>query len=335
MADGGTTELGANMSSEISVALFGAGAMGSNHARVISEHPDFKLQVIIDADKNRASKLADQYGVRSSVLIEEAFQCDVAIVATSTESHKEVAMALLGRGKPVLVEKPLAPTMDQVNEIVSYSSEKSIPLMCGFVERFNPVMMTLTEILPEIPTHILSLRHSPETGRNLGSVVDDVLIHDVDLCLRLAGFSTVKSIYASASHDGDSFDSADALLEFGSGLRANLSANRTSQHKIRSWYVNTPEQTFEVDLLRQTLTSYRHLDHDLGGEFRYRSNTVIDIPYIRHAGEPLYLQLSHFASLCKGEADATQERAQIVATHTAVTNVVSALSDSTSRGLVA
>jgi predicted dehydrogenase len=112
---------------------------------------------------------------------------------------------------------------------------------------------------------------------------------------------------------------ADCLLQFPGGAIATLSASRASQRKVRTQLVSTPTALYDVDLLRQDLTVYRHRAHAQGvGDGQaagYRAETVIDIPFVRHTGEPLALQFAHFLDLVSGRTDACAERNSILPAH--------------------
>jgi hypothetical protein len=112
---------------------------------------------------------------------------------------------------------------------------------------------------------------------------------------------------------------ADCLLTFGGEGIANLSASRRGQRKVRTLSVVTAAELIEVDLLRQDVTVYRNVAQELltegGGAMTFRSDTIIDIPFVRYRGEPLALELEHFVDLVEGRADAEVERAGLLPLH--------------------
>ena len=292
--------------------------MGSNHARVIAESDVADLALIIDSDPSRGRALADRYGCEFSADISAADACDAAVIATPTRTHPEQAHGLLEAGLPLLVEKPLAPGIDASRWIVRDAASRGLPLMCGFVERFNPAVSTVMSLLEERPVHVVALRHSPTTPRTTLSVVFDLLIHDIDLTLRYANAHLLPRVASSLTHAGtDVTEVADCVLDFHGALVATLSSSRASQRKVRTQMIETPAMLYEVDLLRQDVTVYQHRTHTLiGGPARsYRAETVVDIPFVRHGGEPLLLQLRHFVALINGEVDAACERDSILPAH--------------------
>jgi predicted dehydrogenase len=301
------------------VALVGVGAMGSHHARVIGNAQRARLYAVVDRDLERATAVAERIGCLATTDVEVAARSDAVVVATPTEAHLEVALELLGAGRPLLIEKPLAPDLASVQVIVKESEARGVPIMCGFVERFNPVIAAASDVIDTPPIHLVALRHSPPAERVTSSVVADLLIHDIDLAMHFAGGAEPVDVAASTwiPPEGGVSEIADCMVRFSSGMLATLSASRRSQRKVRSFTVVTPEVLVELDLLRQDVSVYRHVRHEqLGGATTtYRAQTVVDIPFVRHAGEPLALQFEYFLDLVEGRVDADQERRRLLPAH--------------------
>jgi predicted dehydrogenase len=293
--------------------------MGSHHARVIGNSMRARLYAVIDPDAARATAMADQIGCLASDDLQVAARSDAVVVASPTETHVEVATALMAAGRPVLIEKPVAPDFASVQAIVKESEARDVPMMCGFVERFNPVIAAARDVIEAPPIHVVALRHSPPAPRITATVVADLLIHDIDLAVQLAGESPVDRVLASTwTPPGTTVSEiADCIIRFSNGMQANLSASRLSQRKVRSLTVATPTQLIELDLLRQDVSVYRHIRHEqLGGaSTTYRAETVVDIPFVRHAGEPLALQFEHFLDLIEGRVDGDLERRRLLPAH--------------------
>ncbi|MBV8196165.1 MAG: Gfo/Idh/MocA family oxidoreductase [Candidatus Dormibacteraeota bacterium] len=300
------------------LALVGAGAMGSNHARVITESGIAEVGVIIDTDPARGKALAERFECRYDTALDAAADCTGAVLATPTRAHQEQAMALIEMGRPLLVEKPLTPDIEESRAIVAASRARSTPLMCGFVERYNPAVTTAISMLDQRPVHVVSLRHSPATPRTTLSVVFDLLIHDIDLVLRYAGDGASPTVSAHVAHAGGNVSEiADCVLDFDGELIATLSASRSSQRKVRSQIIETMDAQYDIDLLRQDVTVYRHRSQTItaGVAPSYRAETIVDIPFVRHGGEPLLLQLRHFIRLLEGQVDVNAERDSILPAH--------------------
>ncbi|MGD9796188.1 MAG: Gfo/Idh/MocA family protein [Acidimicrobiia bacterium] len=296
------------------VAVIGAGAMGSQHARVIAGCDDAVLGVVVDADPERAAAAAARFGCKGATHHASALLCDAAVVATSTDHHVDIAIDLINAQIPVLIEKPLAADIEHCRQILAAAQAKSVPVTCGFVERHNPAVRTAIEQIDGPVRHLIALRHSPPAGRPMSTVVWDLLIHDLDLALRISGGEAFEVAGATPAPEHMQ-DEVDCLLVGPDQLRASLSASRLDQRKIRSWNIRCDEVSIELDLVRQNVTTYRHRSHAVGPGLAYRSETSIDIPYVRHGGEPLELQFRHFLRLIDGAVDADIERNSLMPAH--------------------
>lgn len=302
-----------------SVVLIGAGAMGQNHARVVHESASAQLGLVVDADRRRAKDLGTRLGVPYTTDWSAAADHDAVIVASPTETHVDIGVELLKRGRSVLVEKPLAPDLAGAEQLIDAGRTAEGALMCGFVERFNPALIAGAGLLSQQPIHIVAVRHSPAAPRIRTSVVHDLLIHDIDLVLQLAGEGDeVVEVTGQVSDPlgRGVADVADAVLRFRSGLIATVSASRASHRKIRDLMVNDGERLISIDLLRQNVDVYRHVRHELvGSNGSYREETVHDIPFVRRPGEPLALQFDHFLGLVDGSRDRGLELDRLMPSH--------------------
>ncbi len=294
--------------------------MGTNHARVIAESPRVTLGVVIDADEARARHLADQYGADAATDVDAAAGCAAVIVASSTPTHPGIAMPLIDRGVPLLVEKPLAVHLAEVEDMCRAATKKGSVLACGFVERFGAVVNQGMRLLDDEPIHIVTMRHSPVSPRIGDSVIYDLLIHDIDLVLRLMGGREVTTVRGTSwQPEGQGVaEIADCTLQFSNGSLATMSASRAGQRKLRSVQVFTPTMMLDLDLLRADLTVYRNVRQevsDISRSLTYRAETIIDIPFVRHTAEPLALELDHFIDLVEGSADRAAEIEGLVRPH--------------------
>ena len=306
------------------LALVGAGAMGSLHARVARQHGRVDLAAIVDIDEPAGRALADRFDCpyRADV---SAADCDAVVVASPTDTHRVWVARALEAGLPVLVEKPMALDIDDVHSMVEQAANLDIPIMCGFVERWNAAVMVALDIV-KAPLYLQAFRHSPYAPRVRGGVTGDLLIHDVDLALRFFGAPpadvAARLGYFHPQSDADAEDVAEAQLTFAGGGLATISASRIAQQKIRQLRVHDLDRMLEVDLLRQDITVFRHVGNEFEDSGAYRQQTVIDIPVIANRREPLVAQLDHFVALVDGHVDHAAERASVLPPHEVMRRVL-------------
>jgi predicted dehydrogenase len=310
------------------IAVLGAGVMGGYHTRVVAQSERCDLARVVDPDSVAGLRLADRYATEWRPEVDTLSDLDAVVIAAPTHAHPQLVAEALGAGLPVLVEKPATADLGQTEELVSIAERRQIPLMCGFVERFNPAILTVTPMLTR-PLHVTSVRHSPYSNRIRVGVAWDQLIHDVDACLRImndhpVGVGASLGTFHPDSSGGGGEDVAEAVLTFASGAVASTSASRIGQRKIRSITIGELGRSIEIDLLRRDVTIYRHVSHDSPEQdgIGYRQQTVIEIPELISAREPLAAQLDHFLDLVDGRVDLKEERDSILPAHRVIANVV-------------
>ncbi|MGI8761727.1 MAG: Gfo/Idh/MocA family protein [Jatrophihabitantaceae bacterium] len=304
------------------IALVGAGSMGSLHARVISQSERADLAYVVDSQREAGAPVAERFGTTWVPELDGATDVDAVVVAAVTEAHHALGLQVLRRGLPLLMEKPLADRLVDAEELVALSTEKDVPLMCGLLERYNPAIMTALSFV-EHPQHVTAVRHSPYVPRIRTGASSDLLIHDIDSVLRLAGSepSAVRGSFGYLHPDSPdrSEDVAEAMLGFPTGMVANISASRVSQRKVRHFAIAEANRLVEVDMLRNAVTIYRHVLNDAGPDgLSYKQQTIIEIPTLISAREPLAVQLDRFLDLATGALDAAGERASILPPHRTV-----------------
>ncbi|OQX56035.1 MAG: hypothetical protein B5M54_00030 [Candidatus Aminicenantes bacterium 4484_214] len=234
------------------VGIIGVGYLGMQHARILSYLEEAELKGVADIDFKRAMQIGNRHGVNYYKNFEEMLdEIDAAIVATPTSEHYSITMKLLQEGKAVLVEKPIAETIDQAEEMVAEAEKKGVILQVGHLERFNPAVEALENLITE-PKFIEVQRLGSFSARSLDiDVVLDLMIHDLDIILSLIN-DQVKSIRSSGIHVlSDKIDIANARLEFESGCVANLTASRVHQGKVRKLRIFEPTSYYSVDYIDQ------------------------------------------------------------------------------------
>lgn len=309
----------------VRLALVGAGTMGSLHARVIAQSPRARLAYIVDPAEREGRALAEQYHSAWLPDVDSFDDVDGVIVASPTSTHVLWAMRALECGRPVLVEKPLADSLAECELLIAKATRRDIPLMCGLLERFNAAVQSAVSMVDD-PIHVTVVRHSHYLPRIKTGVARDLVIHDADTALRIAGAypHRVRAQMTRCRSESVAEDIAEVNLGFPSGMLASLSASRVSQRKIRFMTIAERDRLIEIDLLRLDITIYRHVEaHFLTDHgAAYRQQTVVDIPIIQNAREPLASQLDHFIDLATGAGDPHAELLSILPPHQVVEEAI-------------
>jgi len=272
------------------VAVAGAGMFGRNHLRVVRESANAELAGVYDLDPARAEAAAAEFGCRAYQSVEElAGHAQAAIVAVPTTAHREVACRLLDAGLDTLVEKPIAASVAEAEEIVATARRRGRVLQVGHLERFNPAVeaarrMLTTPLFFEI--HRLSI-FSP---RSLDvDVVADLMIHDLEILLSMTGSMPAEVRAAGIPVLSGKADIANVRLEFPSGCIANLTASRVSTEKVRKLRFFQPGQYVSVDYAKQECFAIK-----VSG-----NRQVALLPQVVVKGEPLKLQFESFLECVK------------------------------------
>jgi predicted dehydrogenase len=280
----------------VKLAVIGAGMMGGRHARIARTTPRTEVTVVVDQDENKGRRLAEHVGAVYLPSVNAlAGEVDAAIVAVPTESHAEIGTVLLENGLDVLMEKPIAATVEGAKELVAAAEEHDRILMVGHVERFNPAVIELGRRLEDL-IHIDVRRVGPFTPRILTGVALDLMIHDVDLVSWLVGSQPQEIAAVTRRVRSSTEDLATCILIFSTGVSAVLTASRVSQSKQRQIELTQRENVVVADLIRQQVTVHRVEQAEFVDERGsiYRQSGVIEIPYLDHQGEPLALEQRHF-----------------------------------------
>ena len=227
---------------------------------------------------------------------------DAVIVAVPSSLHKDVALKAAEHGVHALVEKPLATTSEDAEAIVRAFQEKNLKLAVGHVERFNPVFRELQKLVKlEDIFYIEANRYSPFSGSGRitdTSVVEDLMIHDVDLVCALmdGGGQKVTSIHGRGETvKSGQTDFATCLMDFDGKAHAVVNASRISQNKERMIIVHTANSCIYADLLAKTLNIYKstNLTVDLSRDNSYVQDGLIQKVYVP-IEEPLRAELVAF-----------------------------------------
>jgi predicted dehydrogenase len=236
----------------VRVAVVGVGDFGRNHARVYRRLEGVEFVGVVDRDSERARSVADEFGTAVLPDLDSlAGRVDAVSLAVPTIEHARIGCLLLSRGIDVLVEKPIAASVAEADELIDAAQQYARVLQIGHLERFNPAFIAALPIIKE-PLYFEVHRLGVFSPRSLDiDVVYDVMIHDLDILLALAN-SRVESIHSlGIPVITDKVDIAHARLEFASGAVANLTASRVSTERVRKLRFFQHHEYISLDYARQ------------------------------------------------------------------------------------
>ncbi len=271
------------------LAVIGVGALGRHHARILSAFPGAQLVAVVDTNRARAEEIARSYGTRPLFDARDVVgQVDAVTLAVPTELHCEVALPFLEAGIPVLVEKPMARSVAEADEMIAAAARAGATLAVGHTERFNPAVEAARPLLAD-PRFIEVHRLGAFPDRSLDiDVVFDLMIHDLDVVLSIVP-SEVESIEAvGVPVLTQRIDIANARLRFANGCIANVTASRISRDKVRKIRFFQPAAYLSIDYAAQKLEMWKLVP----GTGPMPSIQGGEVPVA--SGEPLQRELADF-----------------------------------------
>ncbi|AAR35639.1 Gfo/Idh/MocA family oxidoreductase [Geobacter sulfurreducens] len=246
------------MTDKLRTAVIGVGYLGQFHAEKYAQLPDTELVAVVDTDMNRAAEVAAKVGTSPCTDYRELLdRVDAVSIVVPTQYHFEVARAFLDRGVHVLLEKPITTTIEEADELIRIADERKAVFQVGHLERFNPVVMALDELLTG-PRFIESLRIAPFKPRGTDvNVVLDLMIHDIDIIQHIidSPVKQVNSIGAPVFTDEE--DIANARIQFENGCVANVTASRISLKSERKMRIFQADSYITVDFQNKSLAVFR------------------------------------------------------------------------------
>lgn len=236
----------------LKAGVLGAGHLGKIHLRLLNQSDKYELAGFYDPNQKNAQKVSKEFGYKSFASVDELIDAvDVVDIVTPTLSHFECAKKALEKGKHIFIEKPIANTVEEAEEIIALAEQYGVKGQVGHVERFNPAFTAVKDKISNpmfIETHRLA-EFNPR-GTDV-PVVLDLMIHDIDIILSLVQ-SPVKHINASGvSVISNSPDIANARIEFENGCVANLTASRISLKNMRKSRFFQKDAYISVDFLEK------------------------------------------------------------------------------------
>jgi predicted dehydrogenase len=262
------------------LAIIGAGHLGRIHARIAARLEEIELVAVTDPVEEARMSAACEARTRPVADFRQLIgDIDAAVVATPTATHHAIGMELLACGIPLLIEKPIAPTTVEANELVALARRKGVVLQVGHVERFNPALASVSSDVRD-PKYIEATRTSAYTFRSTDiGVVLDMMIHDLDIVLALARSQIVDVQALGVSVLGGHEDLAAARLTFASGCVAQLSASRVSFQQQRTMSIFTARASASVNFATHEATIVRPRDEVLRREFSIERMSAADRTY--------------------------------------------------------
>ena len=299
----------------VKVGVIGIGNMGWNHARVLSLLRDAELVGVADPDAARGALAKEQFGCEWFADYNDLIpEVEAVCIAVPTLLHHPVGMTCLQAGVHVLIEKPIAASEQEARELIAAAEQACRLLQVGHIERFNPAFRELLNVVANEEVVVLEgRRHSPHADRaNDVSVVLDLMIHDIDLVLELAGAPVVGFAAAGGRSGEGPIDYVTATLNFANGVAASLTASKMSHRKVRCLSAHCRASLVEADFLHRNLRIHRRAQESYSatrGELLYRHDGFIEEVSITPT-EPLYAELEHFLQCVRGAAKPAVEGLQ-------------------------
>lgn len=266
------------------IGIIGSGIMGQLHARVYREL-GVDLMGVADVDRNVAEEMANRYQTRAFTDYEQLLTqgLDAVSIAVPTKLHSEVAVRTASHGVNMLVEKPIADSIDNAKKMIDAARKANVKLMIGHIERFNPVVQKLKEIIEEGVLGDLIVLSSRRVGPAATRVADigitmDVASHDIDIARYLAKREAVEVLAKSSKVKNEKGDCALMIIDFGL-LTASIEVNWFTPHKVRSIVVTGTKGIAYGDYIEQSLVIY---------DSTWKMEPKIE------KEEPLRIELKHF-----------------------------------------
>ncbi len=296
----------------LKVAVIGCGSMGQNHIRNYADIDEVELVGVCDVDLERAKSFAKKYGCRAYgnyLEMIEKENPEIISVVVPTKLHKKVAVDVLNKGVNVLLEKPIAPTIKEAEEIIKAAEKNRVKLMIGHIERFNPAVLEAkqrilkNEIGKIIEIVAVRVGPFPPRIRDVG-VITDLTIHDIDT-VRFLTNSEIKEVYGSTASkiNSDRADLFFGIAKFKDNALALFQTNWITPTKIRETKIVGEHGMFKIDYLTQDLYFYENAyfnstiptyDEVLRGVLEGRM-----IKYKINKKEPLRNEIMHFINCVK------------------------------------
>jgi predicted dehydrogenase len=239
-------------------AVIGVGHLGRHHARILGGLDGTTLIAAVDTVRSRAAEAAAPTGARALTDYRDLLgEVDAVSIAVPTELHHEIAIPFLERGISVLVEKPMARTLEEAEALISAAKASGATLAVGQTERYNPAVAAVMPLVSSprfIEVHRLGV--FPDRSLDI-DVIFDLMIHDLDIIAAMVRSEVVSVEAVGVPVLTSKFDIANARLRFASGCIANLTASRISRERVRKIRFFQPDSYISIDYAAQEVEGWR------------------------------------------------------------------------------
>jgi predicted dehydrogenase len=273
------------------VGVIGVGTMGRNHARVYAEMRNVDSVYVFDRDQAAKNRIASQYEAIPCDSASELLRAvDAVSICVPTRFHREVTLSAISAGVHTLIEKPICANAAEGEALLqAIPDDRTVGV--GHIERFNPIVGEIQRIIRD-PLYVELKRHNPASARITdSSVVEDLMIHDIDIAFNLLFDSPYHLTSAGSS------DLCVALIKMGA-LPVILSASRKAAKKVRLLYIEEDDCTIEGNFMTQEIVVYRRPDQFIVENQRYVQESMIESVMVNKV-EPLKLELTTFLSCAR------------------------------------
>ncbi|MBN22518.1 MAG: hypothetical protein CL678_14645 [Bdellovibrionaceae bacterium] len=285
---------------KLRTGVIGVGSMGRNHARVYSQESD--LIGVCDLDQVLGNSVANEFQTNYFNKIENLLsKVDAVTVAVPTEYHHDVAIKCIESGVHILLEKPLASTIEQAKNLINMSMERDIVLVVGHIERYNPVIKYVKESINSnkwgnlITMSSKRLSSYPSRIRDVG-VVMDLAIHDIDIMNYLSSSDSINVKSLLGFQNNKKFeDNALILIEYSNGVKGICEVNWLTPVKVRDISLTFDNAFVTINLIEQMATVINHKNYNVDEKNLFTSSQELKREEIRiEKEEPLKLEILDF-----------------------------------------
>lgn len=286
----------------IKVGVIGLGKMGQNHLRVLSMLRSIELVFVYDVNHEHAARLAINFNVMAAQDLNTVLpNVDAVVICSPTITHADYIRLAAKYVKNIFVEKPLADTLAESEEVLKLTTELKLNVQVGFIERFNPALVEIKKIL-DMSEQVINIdftRTNKVSSRITDvDVVADLMIHDIDLALNLNG--PVKAVAAHGVRDKGMIGFASALLKHNNGRFSRILASRITDKKMRSIQATCTDMFIDCNLLRKEILILRQSETKQSEGEPYSISAHEETVEVRPQ-EALLSELQAFIATCNGE----------------------------------